>query len=497
MALSDLSKSTEVEVAEEVIRLTTRGADAARALLDDARSRLLNGRRTFYEELKRGLSGPLSDDAFDLLWVRLQDGLAELFHREGMAVVRAILDPSPDNAGSTVVPMMGNLAARVIPTHLTPKQAVELGHAVLAVITGDTKTRAWLSQVAATFVSLCALGLHPEAQQELLDRLRLWSLIVDNHVVISFLCRGEDDHDGVKRILEAWRKLGREISTCDAVLEEAAYHAFIADRCYQEMWREFATMDKNAAGEAIRNAFVRSFFLLNVPGGFDQKRWQAYLFNYAGKDQFDCSKMKSFLINGGWAVVDDTQFPRAAVEQVQAGLDVTPSRHVRLNKSGGIERMRRNEWDARTALAGVHRIVEKQSSGGNVIIVTKSRAIRTACDWVGKTSPFKVSVMTVGALGYAMALTPGLSVSLVHIRDLLFNRHLLGKAFSRLESQARKLSDHDREEGFDLAGRLQLQERLRGAVADEFQRIDQAVGERPTLKINRGISYRSTRRRSR
>jgi hypothetical protein len=498
-AVEELRSTQEVEVATERLRLTELGRASAKVLLDDAKRRLLDGRDTFRAELNQRLGDPLTEVAFDTFWVRFQDTLADLFHAEGMAVVRAILDPDPStpidaHAGGGV---MERLAAQVIPPGLSPRQSAAVAAAVLGIVSGDSKTREWLGQVAATFVSLCALGLHPEAQEELLARLRRWELMVDNHVVISFLCRGEGDHDGVKRIIDAWRRMGRTVGTCVAVLEEAAYHAFAADRVYQDLWQEFPTIPRDEAQSAIPNAFTRSFFLLNPHDGHTPKRWAAYIRNFAGSSEFDCGRLKAEICAAGWRVFDDTQFPSAAVDYVREGLPGGTGRRSRSATIGKADRERRGEWDARTALAAVKRGDECSTADGNVIIVTKSHAIRAACDFMATTSRLKVSVMSVAALGYAMALTPGLSVSLVHIRDLLFDRHLLSRAFSRLESHARRLADRDRDEGFDLAGNAQLRERVCGEVGREFQRIDKAVNDKLTLSLSPRVTHRSPRRRGR
>jgi hypothetical protein len=477
-ALGELQKSGEIQFRAGAVELTPAGREAATSIINDARNRLLDGRQAFQHELSRGLVAPLGSAVFDDLWVRLQDSLADLFLHEGMAVVRAILQPmpAPALAGPVDGQLWGRLAMSIVPPQIPPKEGITIGHAVLSVLTGETQTRAWLTQVAATFVSICALGLHPEAQEELLGRMRHWSLIVDNHVVISFLCAGENDHDGVLRVIESWRKLGREVATCTAVLEEAAYHAFIADRIYDENWRQMSSLSPDAAAEVLRNAFVRSFHRLST-GGYEPARWRAYILNFRGSDQFDGSNLTVELAAAGWKIIDDTKLPSHVVDELRKEIGRGSEKRVRLTRSGELEQMRRDEWDARIAFAAVHRLRKQAETSGSVIVVTKSRAIRAAAGWLASRSLGKLPIMSVSALGYAMALTPGLSLSLVHIRELLFDRNRLGRAFGRLEAQVRKLADQDREQGLDLAGTAQMRQRFNRAVENELRRIDKSLGD--------------------
>lgn len=466
------------------VNVTPDGSAKARSLVRDARNRLLDGRQNFREELEGKLAKPLSDDVFDEIWVRLQDALAEMFLREGMNIVRAILEPIPPDADEshTNLSVLQKIATSVITNRMLRKDVPKLSSATLSVLTEDTHTRAWLSQVAAIFVSICALGLHPEAQEELLKRMRQWSLVVDNHVVISFVCDAEDDHGGVIRVLNAWRQLGREITTTTAVLEEAAYHAYAAQRLYDEHWRQLTTLTRETVKELIPNAFVRSFHLVSAAGGYAKSRWDAYIQNFRGKDCFDGSALREILARQGWVILDDTNIAHNEVDALQRVLARKSIRAVRVDRSGRRNTLRRNEWDARMAIAAVFRLKKKAETGGNVIIVTQSKAIRNAADWLAKHSVGKLSIMSIGALGYAMALTPGLSISLTHIRELLFDRIKLAQAFGVLEKKAWQLAQIDKALGLDLAAHPQMQERLANAVTEELRRCDCSFEQRAALR---------------
>lgn len=465
--VGDLEKSGELMVRGAFVELTTAGKEKAGEIIKDARGRLLNGRDTFFEEMNQGLVRSLDGDTFDYLWARLQDGIADLLLSEGMAVVRTIL--APGNESGVSIPnesaLLAQLSIRIIPITIPKEEQIVLSHTILRVLTGQTKTRSWLCQIAATFVSICALGLHPLAQEERLNRLRAWTLLVDNHVAISFICNGEADHDGVRRVINAWITLKREVATCVAVLEEAAYSAFHSEQEYQENWRTFGTLNEDGAKDVIKNPFVRAFHRISA-GGYEPTRWKAYIANYRGSSEFDGGKLKIELSEAGWKVIDDTTLSHETVKELKNFL--SPGSKASLWR-------RRAEWDARTAMAAMHWHRKKSDSDGSIVIVTKSDAIRMAIDWIDRHSMGRLSIMSVSALAYAMALTPQLSLNLTHIRELLFDPNLVSKAFGGLEPQARRIALHDREEGFELAGTSQLKSRLQEAIASEFGRIDGAV----------------------
>lgn len=463
-AVDDLVTKGELSVRGEFVALTLAGKELAHETIRDARNRLLDGRETFLQELRRGLPQPFNDDLFDYLWPRLQDGIADFLLNEGMSMVRVILDPMIEDDGRENAVLV-KLVNQVIPPGLLADEQILLSHTILQVLTGRTKTREWLCQVAATFVSICALGLHPQAQEQLLDRLRKWTLMVDNHVAISFLCNGESDHDGVKRVIESWRSLKREVVTCTAVLEEAAYSAFHSEQEYSDKWRMFAALSDEAATEFIENPFVRAFHR-SSRSGYQPARWSTFIQNYRGLNEFDGEKLATELGQSGWRVIDDTKLAWETVRELKNFLSPSSKRCLW---------RRRAEWDARTAMAAMHWHRKKFESEGSVVIVTKSDAIRTAIDWIHGQSMGRLSIMSVSALAYAMALTPRLSLNLTDIRDLLFDPNLVNKAFGRLEPQARRIAIRDREEGLELAGTAQLRGRLHDALASEFGRIDTAV----------------------
>jgi hypothetical protein len=474
-AINELLKAKEIEIKDGAIRLQSKGEDEANGLLHAARHRLLDGRAVFQEELNQRLSRNLNERTFDDLWVGLQDALADQFMHEGMSVVRAILDPAQRYPDGTNNKLLADLAMSLAAQSFSKTNTKALADAMVDVLAGDTKTRAWLSQVAATFISICALGLHPQAQEELLDRLSSWALLVDTHVVLSFLCDAEHDHEGIVRVIGAWRQLRREVATCHAVLEEASYHAFIANQVFEEYWRELPKLSRDQLSAAILNAFVRSFHQVGQSGGLGRRRWKAFISNYQGKDEFDGAQLQEILAEKGWNIIDDTSFGLSDVQKLEKQIvEGGTLRRVSL-RSGKASVERRHEWDARVAMAAQLRSQQQTQSGGKTIVVTKSRAIRKAADLLGVSKGTPLSVMSVGALGYAMALTPGLSISLVDIRELLFDRTKLAQAFGHLEAVVRRIAARDREEGYDLIRLQQMQRQVDRAVLEEFQQVDREV----------------------
>lgn len=473
-ALRELENTGEIALRDESVRLTPTGEQVAKELIDSARHRLLDGRTTFQSELSERLKTGVAEDDFDDLWVRLQDALSDLFFSEGMAVVRAILDPVPPVPVSSDNGILSKLALTLVSKAYPGIDSIQLGRAVLSVLAENTKTREWLVQVAATFLSICSLGLHPEAQHELLERLKTWSIIIDTHIVLSVLCDAEDDHEGTVRVIEGWQKLGRGTFTTEAVLEEAAYHAHIADTVYRNWEPQLEEMTKDQVTSLIDNAFVRSFYQLSRTAGLGRSRWRAFICNFRGSGKFDGAPLRDCMVSRSIQVLDDTKVDRSAAIRLQMKLSrdqTLPT--VRLRGDGSV--IRRSEWDARIVVVSRSLAMALQRTDGRTILITRSSAIRRAVEIANAAQQAAgLSVMSVAALGYAMSLTPGLSISLLNIRELLFDKGLLAQAFGQLDREARKLANRDRSRGFDLLAAGQMRGRVNRAISSAFRKVDRA-----------------------
>ena len=337
-------------------------------------------------------------------------------------------------------------------------------------ISQQTRFREWLAwSCVGFFVSLChALGLHPTAQTEMLARMANWVAMVDTHLVLSFLCEAERDHESVRKILGAWARLNRRIATCDVVLEEAAYHAYAAHRDFTKMFDSGELKGISENPDSIRNAYIRGF-LKKSEGQLGYTRWKRFIFNYQGNDRYDGSKLRDILSARGWDICDtwdiaDEEHQRLMQCHPQAAM--FSSDHIASSES--TDNSKRKEWDVRLVYGCLLEAQNVSNKGGSVVIMSRSAAVAEIVKKSGAEDG-GVSLVSVSSLGYAMALTPGLSISLPDIQDLLLEEGLLRRAAFGLEKAAKRVADREISEGFDLAEAPMLETEFRNAVSNAIR----------------------------
>jgi hypothetical protein len=459
-----------VDEANGLVRLNQAGKEEARRLLDVGQERLLNGREVFIEELRQRLPTDVNSRAdLDELWVRLQQALSRAFLVTGLSTAREILGtPGAAEGSGGHAGWIHDVVANCVPIGSMPTaSAVRVAQQVLVVLGTDTRTRAWLCQCAAAFVSLCTLGLHPEAQAELLNKLREWSIIPDTHVLLSFLCEGDRDHGATVKVLRAWQTMGRELCAANPVLEEAAYHAYIAESQYRHVWRVMGSLKAEEVQEHVANAFVRGFFH-RAGGRFEPSRWSRYIENFRGENRFDGSRLREALQATRWTPLPETLIDPKRLMELQAELGLSPVRVTRLAADGEVETLRRFEWDTRLTVLAVDDAQRRSGSGGGTIVVSDSYNVRHGLRVLGVGAP--VEVMSVRSLPYAMALTPGLSITLSTIDDVLFESGGLMRVAVGLDEAVRRVLQREVDDGIDLMESPSFQRHFAKELASELHR---------------------------
>jgi hypothetical protein len=440
-----VSKDREHHVISEL------GSRALELLIEAGRNEILDQKASFINEFRQRVTS-LSNDKLnlDILWTRLTDALCRLLMDSGMRVVREILGSTESlHEREATQTLLRDVALSALPFGVPLKRAMEVANAVFSLLTQQTNFRRWLTDVASTFVSLCSLGLHPASQREMLARMENWLVVIDTHLVLSFICEAEHDHESVRKVLAAWTRLNRRIATCDAVLEEVAYHAFAASRDFNNLWD---TGEIRAAAEdssVIKNAFIRAF-LRKSQGQLGHTRWQRYIFNYLGKTKFDGSKLWKIVTSRGWDVCNTEDLTEDDLDDLLTyhPQKSKPSPSV-ISSNGRVEVRKRSEWDVRLVHACCNEADRLSAKGGSVMVMSRSSAV---AEIIAKSGAEQrgVSISSVASLGYAMALTPGLSVSLPDVQELLLQEGLLKRAAKGLEKAARKVAERELKEGIDL-----------------------------------------------
>ena len=167
----------------------------------------------------------------------------------------------------------------------------------------------WLAGVAGRFAATCTLGLSSDILSALSQTLKKIRFFVDTDVVVSYLCAHEPSNAAATAILELSRKLGNQMLTTDAVVEETARHAMKAYTDYRVRvspidrpldWWEIADLE---------SAFTREFEYLRMEGKVKRAQWSKFIARYTGPENYrnrrytpDTSKMRSILNADGCGI---------------------------------------------------------------------------------------------------------------------------------------------------------------------------------------------------
>lgn len=439
-AVESLIASGHIQQIDGGYQITDEGRAEVRSRTEGGSRNLLEGRLVVRRLLVTLTGLRLPDGEFAHLWGCIQEGLATLFLENGILITEAVA--SILGGGTKVADHptlqegLHRLGVRVAGLGVGGARAAEVGQAVMDMFREqDSDAFRWLANLCVVYVSLCSLGLEPAAQEQVTARLREIDLILDTDVVLSHLSSGEPNHEAVSRMVDGWRGLGGPMYTAQAVLEEAAYHAWISQREYEETWRSLATMTAAQARHLIENVFVRGFHA-EAKGQCHPTMWNSYVRNFRGKGERDFGRILGLLKDSGIDLLSDQTIDRGLAEQIEAhtselraGRDGTGSSGTRR------EHVERCERDGRLVALLSSRRRARQSVGGTAVIVSSAGLLRRACEKVRGVLGDPEPVLPVGAVAYLMALTPGVNLSLDSLRGVLFDTGIV-RQLSRLDRTA-------------------------------------------------------------
>jgi hypothetical protein len=286
-----------------------------------------------------------------------------------------------------------------------------------------------------------------------------WALILDTHIVVSLLAEAEEDHKAVTCLVQSWQQLRRNVHVPKPVAEETSYNAWIAQIEVEHMFPvELHATD--TIPHPPQNPFLRSF-LLRESNRFHRNRWRAYIGNYIGKDSTDSTRLEAVLNSLHLSILPDASVVDKASAPVRR-----PT--VRLSRAGEVHVQMKPVWDERLiAIARQTKSTAGDGVGG-VIIISNSSAIRMAFETAFPRD--RVPVMSRGVVGLLLSMLPGSSVSLVHVRELLFDEQPFLELDEGMKRKAVELITNDHEDGLDLMERQQLAEELSKRLKAHFTR---------------------------
>lgn len=361
--------------------ITAFGSQQLKAVPVQAATHLLEGRQLVRDRLESLVGKKIADMQYQQLWSGLIDFLGGLFYANGLAVIRAVeqfLSGTHDT--STEEPNLRALLVdgikRTVSVISTPDLRESVGLAILDMLTERSGAAFdWFTKVAERFVILCSLGLEATSGDEIRQVLRSHQLVLDSDIILSYLCEGETDHRKARDLLSWWLQLGGRLLVSPVVLEEVAYHAWIADRDFQETEYLLGKLEKHELRRYIRSAFVRTYHTLEKTS----KRWSIYIGQYCGNSKGDYAKILSILrqrlkVETLPEVYDDKLRERITSYLMSSARDVYKEAEQLEDITYKVDR----DGRLMASIATARTSQERTAAGGPIVLLSSSHLLRRA-----------------------------------------------------------------------------------------------------------------------
>jgi hypothetical protein len=425
--LGYLESEGQVTLASGRYGLTERGREELNNQEVAAVDKLLVGRQRIREEVERKIGHKLSDAHFERIWAVAQERMAHFFFLRGkemLSLVSRIVEPEEglgdlpdDNAPLFFV---DELAAAVAETSSSSDQKEELRQAFIDLFEGASGAAfEWLLEICIGFVALCSLGVEAETGRALESVFRKTSLVFDTDVVLSLLGEGEPGHEGVLAIVQRWKILGGGIWVAKGVLEELAYHAWIAENDFQEVigWIPGTPADRL---DLIENALVRSFAELLAKKKARRNQWRQYIGQFKGDHKYDTSRVEAFLReNYSFRVLPAASDIEKDLEQKAKEFFLRIPRHKDTDPAIIEDKARRDS----TLYAAIHRHIrearERDLECGCLLVSSARRML--LIERAGREFGEPDMVVSIGGMLSLLSLVPGVSVGIGAMKAFLFD----------------------------------------------------------------------------
>lgn len=292
--LHELGDAGLVSTAGSLYSITEHGKSELVSSLENATDALLSGRAVVRKAIEDAIGGKLADDHYNKIWAVFEERMVGYCISRGETLVAEVsqLLGTRGAEGRTVpeqqsFSFVDELAAAVGATSTSSQLRLELAQAVRDIFIERTGPATdWLVHLCMGFMTACSLGLEFTCGGVIEQILKRTHLVLDTDVVLSLIGEGEVDHIGVVAIAQRWKSMGGRILVGEPVLEEVAYHAWIAALDYEQVqsWLPGTLDDRQ---HIIGNVFVRSFAELLSKGKAKKQHWSGYIRQYRGEREYD------------------------------------------------------------------------------------------------------------------------------------------------------------------------------------------------------------------
>ena len=416
----------------------------------------------------------LEPACFSRVWSIVQDEISNLFLTNGIYIVQSIesiiSNESKIGDHEELNESVHRLAQKIAELDMWGNEKETILQAMIDLFhENKSEAFAWLSQLGATYVSLCSLGLEPSAQKEVVNRLQDLDLLLDTDLVLAFLCSGEVKHDAVRSFVKTWQRITGNIYVTPCVMEETAYHAWISSNDYDSVWRDLGKYNENDAHHLINNAFVRAF-RVESKGRYAPKYWNYYISQFKGTHEYDYSKIEKILQDEHIFLIASKNIDEGFAKTIQDSLienQLSKDKSIREIDAEELDKYRRDGLLIATLL--------KQRSLRNTLIVSSSTKLCDICrnhkDVLGRLEP----VAPIGAIAYLLTMIPGTNMNLGTLKGILFDTGFADK-IKGVERVGLRVLRASEEYLMPFARRATLRRKLDEKIRD----LATQIGRRPS-----------------
>lgn len=472
------------ETGKDYFSLTDKGREAVNDRSTSGAKKYFEGKSLFSEAVKKATEVSITAEEFAKLWGVVQEGISEMFLDNGLRVTEAISSILENQHAQVdqfedLSAHINKLKARIVALGLrAAATSEEIAQSIVDVLHDKTsRCFDWLTQVSLTYVGICTLGLEPKSQHEMEARIREIDFILDTDVLISSLSVGEPEHRAIVDAIKSWKKLGGRVYCPTSVLEEAAYHAAIAESEYKDVEGSIAKYSDQDAQDLLVNAFVRGYrkAVKGSKYGFNRKTWSRYIGNFLGDHDRDYSQIQLPVKDSGVEVIDDRNvndsLSSSAFNEI-LGMK-TPSGISSKDKTEKAQR------DGRLCALLAELRKSRAKSGGTAVIISSSPLLRAYCrkhpEEFGAADP----VMTVASWTYLLSMLPGVKMPMTALRKALFDS-TFGEKMSSMERAAFRIVKASDEFPAALMQKHSFKREMQQQITRMAQQRGQSVAEMQT-----------------
>jgi hypothetical protein len=409
--------------------LTEAGVQEAKSVPREAAQEVLAGRTTVRDAIQRLIGKKIDDLQYDRIWSALMDFFSEFFYSSGMSIVSAVngfLGEKSHVTARASLERVIEAGAKKARAHISvPELGDEIEQAIKDVFTERTGPAfEWLSRLCERFVALCALGLEGTSSDEIRGAVIRHRLVLDTDVILTALCESEPDNGAARELITRFREIGGRVVLSPSVLEEVAYHAWIADREFKENVPLFGKLGPEDLRRYLRNTFVRAFFLMGFNREAKLEQWSFYIEGYRGLQPHDHAKLLRHLQTSLLAERLPDLMDEPLRNEVTQFMKESAARSRGMNVGQlGSDELGKAETDGKVvgAISAARDNLRSQGSQDTVVLLTSSGRLRRADHQYRARLGAPNSVMSPAALSYLLSLIPGVNLGLSTLRRALFD----------------------------------------------------------------------------